>query len=722
MGSLWHYKYYPYDGYLSTRKAPPSQGAASQKSASYTAIHQLPGCLISIRYFFAYLCRLWLWLKSRSLRLKLPHNQHNPSIADSGANTPKTTTTTQYTIMKNGVTISLSGITTSLYPFSKRNTSRSSARSSRSHSVKSRKASQSSGRSGSLMSRRSAADSYYELPLSNLESPSTRPHLYSNPRRQWSTSMPQLHTRNGLDRDGSTDIEVTSPILGHRNHSQNSLDILPNSQPFSYVPDDGTVISPTHFDQTSFEMLPSPVPMNAHNLSRSNDHGERSYRRPTYSPPEPSFELRYIRTAFPSETRRYTMRTRLPKMRTNLTFPPINLDYSKPSPPDGWARYVHPEGARSFYNKNLGIYTESEIYDPEILGQLQADYAQLKAISGTFENPFPPTGEFVINVYREKNSREDLAFDDKPGSTGELVSEYYCVDHATRLIFFLKESRSDWTAAWHEVEGVRSAFQFQLELLSQYWYFVQLYPSAIDLTGDMVRELRDIVLFQIEDITTSPASTAYFPRDDLYSILSLTGELERNVGPGSYGSMCLLAHKMYIFTCQKFLNFHGESYARLGRASVYGDRPKTPRTLLSSVLSYVMFSASEDHLRRLQGVWIDGMMHRTVWKDIVKQLNEEWQEFVFFATVVLNANVAFLAIQSVDIEMNPYRSPAQILSYLSIIANIGSIIIGLFLKRQNRVDSSEDTESVAKYLSQQGNSLQHLAILFSLPYALAMWS
>lgn len=124
-----------------------------------------------------------------------------------------------------------------------------------------------------------------------------------------------------------------------------------------------------------------------------------------------------------------------------------------------------------------------------------------------------------------------------------------------------------------------------------------------------------------------------------------------------------------------------------------------------------MFSASEDHLRRLQGVWIDGMMHRTVWKDIVKQLNEEWQEFVFFvstdfqfdwtsiqlplqATVVLNANVAFLAIQSVDIEMNPYRSPAQILSYLSIIANIGSIIIGLFLKRQNRVDSSEDTESV----------------------------
>lgn len=52
---------------------------------------------------------------------------------------------------------------------------------------------------------------------------------------------------------------------------------------------------------------------------------------------------------------------------------------------------------------------------------------------------------------------------------------------------------------------------------------------------------------------------------------------------------------------------------------------------------------------------------------------------------MLNANVAFLAIQSVDIDRNPYRSPAQISSYLSIIANIGSIILGLLLVRQNHI-------------------------------------
>lgn len=52
--------------------------------------------------------------------------------------------------------------------------------------------------------------------------------------------------------------------------------------------------------------------------------------------------------------------------------------------------------------------------------------------------------------------------------------------------------------------------------------------------------------------------------------------------------------------------------------------------------------------------------------------------------MLLNANVAWLAIQSIDIDRNPYRSPIQVASYLSIVASIGSIILGLLLMRQNR--------------------------------------
>jgi hypothetical protein len=60
------------------------------------------------------------------------------------------------------------------------------------------------------------------------------------------------------------------------------------------------------------------------------------------------------------------------------------------------------------------------------------------------------------------------------------------------------------------------------------------------------------------------------------------------------------------------------------------------------------------------------------------------------ATVMLNANLAFLAIQSVDVNTHPYRSPAQISSYLSVAANIGSILMGLLLMRHNRMESQTD--------------------------------
>ena len=59
---------------------------------------------------------------------------------------------------------------------------------------------------------------------------------------------------------------------------------------------------------------------------------------------------------------------------------------------------------------------------------------------------------------------------------------------------------------------------------------------------------------------------------------------------------------------------------------------------------------------------------------------------------MLNANFAFLAIQTVDVNTNTYRSPAQISSYLSVTANIGSIVLGLLLIRRNRLESQKDLQ------------------------------
>lgn len=59
--------------------------------------------------------------------------------------------------------------------------------------------------------------------------------------------------------------------------------------------------------------------------------------------------------------------------------------------------------------------------------------------------------------------------------------------------------------------------------------------------------------------------------------------------------------------------------------------------------------------------------------------------FNFKGTVLLATNVAFLAIPSIDNgDLDPSRSPAQIVSYISVICVISSIVVGQLLARYNR--------------------------------------
>ena len=66
------------------------------------------------------------------------------------------------------------------------------------------------------------------------------------------------------------------------------------------------------------------------------------------------------------------------------------------------------------------------------------------------------------------------------------------------------------------------------------------------------------------------------------------------------------------------------------------------------------------------------------------------------ATVVLNANMAFLSIQSVDQggDVVAQRSPAQIASYVSILGSIASTFVGLWLIKNHR-KREDDTNAAA---------------------------
>jgi len=120
-------------------------------------------------------------------------------------------------------------------------------------------------------------------------------------------------------------------------------------------------------------------------------------------------------------------------------------------------------------------------------------------------------------------------------------------------------------------------------------------------------------------------------------------------------------------------------------------------------------------------------VHFGPWTQFIDKLNTEWQEFIIVGTVLLNANVAFLSIQSVDNDgtMVVHRSAAQISCYVSMVTSLGSIILALLLVRQNRSKSRQSIEEAGNFLgsmTHKTRGLETLAILYALPYALLMWS
>lgn len=429
--------------------------------------------------------------------------------------------------------------------------------------------------------------------------------------------------------------------------------------------------------------------------------------------------------------RRYDGRPRVRKRDTSITIEALQKDFINPVPPRGWIRYAHPEGARYFYNEQENVYTDADLFDPEILRQTHEDIATIQNCLTNNNIDLSDANVLVLDVFYVEAEAEQQPDQQKAKNSKSNVIQtiYHFADHEQRVVFFLDNFEACQLYGWYEISNITSETHLRCEIEAQYWYFIQLFPHALALTSPMVAELRDITLFYIGDLVTSAYSNAPYTSDDLYKFLTLSAELENNVPKDNVqivnvGSVNLLARLMYLYCHGRFQNFHGEPNARLERNfSVHGD-PIHPRTLLIKTFSIFLFLAPDFHLNTLQNMWVDGIMHKSVWEECAKKMSDEWQEFVLFATVMLNANLAFLAIQSVDIDRDPYRSPAQISSYLSVVANIGSILLGLLLMRQNRTKSKETAEDARAFLASRQHpllGLETLAILYSLPYALLMW-
>ncbi|KAI9446149.1 hypothetical protein H4582DRAFT_2069488 [Lactarius indigo] len=326
---------------------------------------------------------------------------------------------------------------------------------------------------------------------------------------------------------------------------------------------------------------------------------------------------------------------------------------------------MHPGGALYFYNPERSIYTDVYMYDPNLSAEIHAFDAYLDR-------------ELRQADLRLPTDDYDLVLDIIEMGDNEVVWGYYYVDHVSRTLFWM-DFYECGDSLLRDVRGVREPGHVRLRLESLYWAHWSLYP-----TGPKRRK---------------------FPED------ASNGLLGALMSSG-------IAQLLSFYTYRRFQNFHRQrtSHKR--------------RTILVKTLSPLFFFFPYIHLRELEKVLTDVEAH---WKGFMQKLVSEWTEFVLYSTVMLAANVAFLAIPGVIVvpqDTGPLKtwitpSPAQIASSISLVFSIGSIITGLLLIRRNRNMMTKDPRSARRYLHRKMKpwfGLEPLAIVFSLTYALLMWS
>ncbi|KAF9465056.1 hypothetical protein BDZ94DRAFT_1320650 [Collybia nuda] len=381
--------------------------------------------------------------------------------------------------------------------------------------------------------------------------------------------------------------------------------------------------------------------------------------------------------------------------------------------PEGWVKHIHPEGRPTFYNEEKRIITESWILDQEVYECLTSSFLLLEDFIRVGRYEFPPDCHLVLDV------------EEKMEDTDQYWCGYYYVSHSTQVIFWLEkiDISEFFVAAETEVEEAR----IKIHMEYQYWYHWGLFPNVNDLTPSILNLMSNHIRDAQTDLLTSPEHTVLpFSLEDIKNWASIVRDAREQLVNFDDRPTTWFVGRFMSFLCEsRFHNFYGQYGARLARSqSIHGSLQRR-RSNLIKTLSPLLFSAPNVHLKVMEGLWVDKLTLKAPWSEFFAQLVEEWKGHT--ASILLNANVAFLAIPSNDPGDDQkvfYRSPTQIASYLSVITSSASMLLALLLLRQYQTRNRSNVEDTNKFLERsdhQTRGLETLAILYSLPYALLVW-
>ncbi|PFH49339.1 hypothetical protein AMATHDRAFT_4988 [Amanita thiersii Skay4041] len=409
-----------------------------------------------------------------------------------------------------------------------------------------------------------------------------------------------------------------------------------------------------------------------------------------------------------SEYQRYERSIVFPReYRDDYYLDPLTLSFASPIKVGRWESRIHPEGMLYFYDTERNVVTDAYLHNQSTRSIIDGYVDKIEAY----------ISEHALASILPKNRTLVLEIRTRTGRCG-----YYFVDHDNQCLFWLEPYDAYDMIDYLKVKMSLPIFEW--EMRAQYWRHNELFPDNIPLSSATLKACKDWLVFALGDVITSSQSMSFFSLDELEKLLSIVdgmnvGEInnDKNGGRG-VGSAWILYRTMSIICRERFLNLHGQHGARLNMEQTIHD-PRKDGTLIKFVSPLLLFGPSE-YFANLCRISVDSIVKKVNWTRFLNQVTDEWKNHTLFATVLLNANVALLAIQSVDAASPDFgkRASTQRASYLSTVTSVGAIFLGLTLVRLHR--KADIVFLVNRSVSVIG--LELLAILYALPYALVMWS
>ncbi|KDQ18321.1 hypothetical protein BOTBODRAFT_28736 [Botryobasidium botryosum FD-172 SS1] len=371
--------------------------------------------------------------------------------------------------------------------------------------------------------------------------------------------------------------------------------------------------------------------------------------------------------------------------------------------PPGWEEYIHPEGKRYFVNESMRLSTHAIITGrPDTVAYLDQGYKQLHALCRMKNVKLPPDHELVIELPSDRKA-----------------CHYYFVHHKEETVFWL-HTVSPLRDFYNDI---RSTVQSEYWLHREYWKHIEYFPMhnyrVLNSNPDV--RVTDALRCGMVDHMTSTSSTFPLTATECATQIDALQSSKLASDPVSKGHrLWIIARIWWNIVHARIKNYHGHDSARVDRFQVVRRGPE--ENIFLRILQWfsllVLFNAPNAHHRRLQQLYLERIVYREQWRKLVGHLIQEWTDTSLLATVLWTADMAFLAIEDINV-------PAQLGSLISTALALGSIITALLQIRQHRGRTDAASEDVADYLQRiEGRifGLLPLAINYALPYALLIWS